>query len=133
MGLLAAEMTAKLNKDPGIVYQELTDELGEHFFDRFEAPATSNQKALLKKLSPEQILSHQLAGEKIQSIITKAPGDGESIGGVKVTAKAGWFAARPSGTENIYKIYAESFLSQKHLSTILNEAQLIVNQALAKL
>lgn len=130
--LLAAEMTAKLGKDPGLVYQELTQKLGDPIFDRVEAPATPEQKELLKKLSPQNIHSKELAGEKIETILTKAPGNGASIGGVKVIAKNGWFAARPSGTENIYKIYGESFLGKDHLKMILEEAQTIVTEALSR-
>ncbi len=133
LGLLAAEMTAKLGKDPGEIYKVLTDTFGDHFFDRFEAPATPQQKAVLKKLSTKQILSDRLAGEKILSIATTASGNGEPIGGVKVTAKNAWFAARPSGTEDIYKIYAESYISEAHVQHVLSEAQLIVNQTFAGL
>jgi phosphoglucomutase len=128
--LLAAEMTAKTGQDPGLTYKKLTREFGEPFYDRLEAPANAEQKQLLKKLSPDQIHSKELAGEKILSILTKAPGNGAPIGGVKVVAENGWFAARPSGTENIYKIYAESFLGIEHLRRIQDEAQLIVNQSL---
>jgi phosphoglucomutase len=130
LSLLAAEMTARLGKDPGEVYQALTHELGEPLYDRVEAPATPEQKAKLKNLSPAQITQTELAGEKIEAILTKAPGDSEPIGGVKVVSKNGWFAARPSGTENIYKIYAESFVNQEHLHRILAEAQSIVDKAL---
>ena len=119
-----------MGRDPGIVYQELTQEFGAPAFERIDAPATSEQKEILKRLSPEQIHSDKLAGEKIQSIITKAPGNQASIGGVKVIAENGWFAARPSGTENVYKIYAESFKGHDHLEKILEEAQSIVNEAL---
>jgi len=128
--LLAAEMTAKIKKDPGEIYRELTSEFGDPVYDRIEAAATGAQKEKLKKLSPQQIHSKELAGEKIDSILTHAPGNGAPIGGLKVIAKNGWFAARPSGTEEIYKIYAESFLGKTHLDKILNEAQSIVNGAL---
>lgn len=130
LGLLAAEMTAKLGKDPSELYKSLTTELGEPIFDRIEAPIAPQQKKILKNLKPQNVLSTQLAGEKISSILTDAPGNGASIGGLKVVTENGWFAARPSGTENIYKIYAESFLGKEHLNTILKEAQTLVDQAL---
>jgi phosphoglucomutase len=128
--LLAAEMTATMKKDPGELYQELTQQYGDPFYDRTDAKANTQQKAILAKLSKESIQSSTLAGEKIQTILTHAPGDGEAIGGVKVMAENGWFAARPSGTEEIYKIYAESFRSQEHLEQIEAEAETIVGQAL---
>jgi len=128
--LLAAEITARMGRDPGEIYRELTREFGEPVYDRVEAPATPEQKAILEKLSPQQVQIKNLAGEKIQTILTRAPGNGAPIGGVKVVAESGWFAARPSGTENIYKIYAESFLGTDHLRRILEEAQTIVNDAL---
>jgi phosphoglucomutase len=129
--LLAAEITARMDRDPGEVYRELTREFGEPAYDRVEAPATPGQKALLETLSAEQVRFSDLAGERIQTILTSAPGDGAPIGGVKVVAASGWFAARPSGTENIYKIYAESFRGADHLRRILDEAQTIVSDALA--
>ncbi|MEO7962581.1 MAG: phosphoglucomutase (alpha-D-glucose-1,6-bisphosphate-dependent), partial [Gemmatimonadaceae bacterium] len=125
--LLAAEITARSGRDPGEVYQDLTRELGEPVYDRVEAPATAAQKALLAALSPRQVTITELAGEKIEKVLTQAPGNGASIGGVKVNTKSGWFAARPSGTEEIYKIYAESFKGADHLHRILDEAQTIVN------
>jgi phosphoglucomutase len=128
--LLAAEMTARLGKDPGEIYQELSKEYGAPAFDRFEASATPEEKEILKNLSPEEIHSKELAGDPITSILTKAPGNGAPIGGVKVIAKNGWFAARPSGTENIYKIYVESFKGKEHMLQILKEAQMIVGEAL---
>jgi phosphoglucomutase len=128
--LLAAEITAKMGKDPGEIYQELTQEFGDPKYDRIDAAATPEEKAILKNLSPEQVTSKELAGEKIESILTKAPGNGAPIGGLKVVAKNGWFAARPSGTENIYKIYAESFLGEEHLHKIIQEAQEVVADAL---
>jgi phosphoglucomutase len=128
--LLAAEITARMGRDPGEIYRELTREFGEPLYDRVEAPATREQKAILEKLSPQQVQIKNLAGEKIQTILTRAPGNGAPIGGVKVVAESGWFAARPSGTENIYKIYAESLLGTDHLRRILEEAQTIVNDAL---
>ena len=128
--LLAAEITARMGRDPGELYRELTQEFGEPFYDRVDAPATPEQKAILGKLSPQQICSADLAGEKIRQVLTRAPGNGASIGGLKVAAESGWFAARPSGTENIYKIYAESFLGADHLRRIQEEAQMIVGKAL---
>jgi phosphoglucomutase len=129
--LLAAEMTARMGRDPGEIYHELTREFGEPAYDRVEAPATPEEKALLAKLSPQQVKLTELAGEKIQAVLTQAPGNGAPLGGLKVAAESGWFAARPSGTENIYKIYAESFRGADHLRRILEEAQRIVSDALA--
>jgi phosphoglucomutase len=129
--LLSGEITARLKRDPGEVYRELTREFGECVFDRTDAPATPAQKALLSKLSAKQVKSTTLAGEPIKSILTHAPGNGEAIGGVKVIAENGWFAARPSGTEDIYKVYAESFRGQEHLRRIASEAESIVSAALA--
>lgn len=131
LALLAAEMTAKMGKDPGEVYRGLTEEFGNPAYARIDAPATAEQKERLKNLSPENVRSTELAGEKIQAILTKAPGDGAPIGGVKVVAAHGWFAARPSGTEEIYKIYGESFLGRDHLDRILKEAQTTVDSALS--
>jgi len=129
--LLAAEITARMDRDPGEIYRDLTLEFGEPAYDRVEAPATAGQKEMLERLSPQQVRVTDLAGEKIQTILSHAPGNGAPIGGLKVIAKSGWFAARPSGTENIYKIYAESFRGQDHLRRIFDEAQTIVNDALA--
>jgi phosphoglucomutase len=129
--LLAGEITARMDRDPGEVYRGLTNEFGEPFYDRIEAPATPEQKNLLAKLSPGQVKSTMLAGEIIQRVLTHAPGNGASIGGLKVEAASGWFAARPSGTENIYKIYAESFQGEDHLHRIQEEAQTIVADAFA--
>jgi phosphoglucomutase len=129
--LLAAEIMARMGRDPGEIYRELTREFGESAYDRVEAPATPQQKALLAKLSREQVKSTDLAGEKIQTVLTHAPGNGAPIGGLKVAAESGWFAARPSGTENVYKIYAESFRGTDHLRRIQEEAQTIVSDALA--
>jgi len=129
--LLAAEITARVGRDPGEIYQELTREFGEPAYDRVEAAATPDQKERLAKLSRRQVKLTELAGEKIQSVLTRAPGNGAPIGGLKVIAESGWFAARPSGTEDIYKIYAESFRGADHLRRILEEAQTIVNDALA--
>ena len=127
--LLSAEITARMNRDPGELYHDLVREFGESFYDRVEAPATAAQKEMLGRLSPQQVSSADLAGEKIQAILTNAPGNDASIGGLKVIAKSGWFAARPSGTEDIYKIYAESFRNAEHLRRIEEEAQAIVTAA----
>ena len=129
--LLAAELTVRMGRDPSEIYRDLTREFGESFYDRVEAPATPTQKALLAKLAPDQVKLTELAGEKIEAILTHAPGNGAPIGGLKVSAKSAWFAARPSGTEDIYKIYAESFHGADHLRAVLEEAQTIVGQALA--
>jgi phosphoglucomutase len=131
LALLAAEMTARLDKDPAKIYTQLTHELGDPVYDRVEAPATPEQKEMLKRLSPEQVRQKDLAGEKIKSILTRAPGNDAPIGGLKVSAENGWFAARPSGTESIYKIYAESFLGTDHLHRIQEEAQAIVTDAVS--
>jgi phosphoglucomutase len=129
--LLAAEITARMDRDPGEIYRQLTREFGEPAYDRVDAPATPDQKALLAKLSPQKVTLAGLAGEKIQTVLASAPGNGAPIGGLKVVAESGWFAARPSGTENIYKIYGESFRGAEHLRRILKEAQTIVTEALA--
>ena len=129
LALLSAEITAKMGRDPGDLYSDLTKISGDPVYDRIDAPATPEQKEILKKLSPEQIKFTELAGEKIRSSITHAPGNGASIGGIKVITDNGWFAARPSGTENIYKIYAESFKGNDHLQKIIKEAQNIVTNA----
>jgi phosphoglucomutase len=130
--LLSAEITAATGKDPGEIYKELSKELGDPVYDRIEAKATPTQKQKLSKLTPAMIHQKELAGEKITDILTNAPGNGASIGGLKVTSENGWFAARPSGTEDIYKIYAESFLGKEHLNKIIEEAQSIVDDALKK-
>ncbi len=130
LGLLAAEMTARMGRDPAELYAELTRELGEPVYTRVEAPANAEQKQILKRLSPQQVRQTELAGEKIKSILTRAPGNGAPIDGLKVAAENGWFAARPSGTEDIYKIYAESFRGPDHLRRVLEEAQTIVSDAL---
>jgi phosphoglucomutase len=130
MDLLAAEITARTGKDPGEHYRDLTAEFGTPYYTRIDAPATPEQKANLQKLSPEAVKESSLAGEPITAKLTRAPGNNASIGGLKVVAGSGWFAARPSGTENIYKIYAESFKDEAHLNTILSEAQAIVSNAL---
>lgn len=130
MNLLAAEITATTGKNPGQHYKDLTARLGEPFYNRVDAPATPAQKARLKKLAPQDVDATTLAGEPIVAKLTTAPGNGAAIGGLKVTTKDGWFAARPSGTENIYKIYAESFKSQDHLQEIISEAQKLVDSVL---
>jgi phosphoglucomutase len=130
MDLLAAEITARTGKDPGEHYQELEAEFGTPYYTRIDAPATPEQKSRLAKLSPEAVATPQLVGEPIRRKLTTAPGNNAPIGGLKVVADNGWFAARPSGTENIYKIYAESFKDQAHLEAIVSEAQEIVNDAL---
>jgi phosphoglucomutase len=128
--LLSAEITARMGRDPGEIYRELTAEFGEAYYERVDAPASPEQRMALGKLSPGQFRSTDLAGEKIQAVLTHAPGNGAPIGGIKVIANSGWFAARPSGTENIYKIYAESFLGEDHLRRILEEAEAAVKDAL---
>ena len=129
MDLLAAEITARTGKDPGAHYRELTAEFGTPHYTRIDAPATPKQKTQLQKLSPDDVKESDLAGEPITAKLTRAPGNNAPIGGLKVVAASGWFAARPSGTEDIYKIYAESFNSQAHLNAIVNEAQEMVNNA----
>ena len=129
--LLSAEITARMGRDPGEIYRELEREFGEPAYERVDAPATPEQKRVLAQLSSRQIPAAELAGEKILSILTRAPGNGAAIGGVKVSTESGWFAARPSGTEDIYKIYAESFRGADHLRRILADAQAIVGAALA--
>lgn len=128
--LLAGEITARTGKDPAEIYRGFTQEFGEPVYDRIDAPATPEQKDKLKKLSPDQITSSELAGEKITNILTNAPGNGAAIGGLKVETANGWFAARPSGTENIYKIYAESFRGAAHLRQLQEEAQKVVNDVI---
>jgi phosphoglucomutase len=130
-GLLAAEMTAVTWRDPGELYRELTREFGEPVYERVDAPATPEQKALLQKLSPEQVEETEMAGEKIVAKLTTAPGNGAPIGGLKVVTENGWFAVRPSGTEDVYKIYAESFRDRGHLGRIQKEARRIVGRVLA--
>ena len=130
LGLLSAEITARTGKDPGQHYQELTAEFGTPYYTRIDAPATPEQKNLLKKLSPESVTATELAGEPITTKLTRAPGNDASIGGLKVVSASGWFAARPSGTENIYKLYAESLKSADHLAAIVEQAQEIVSRSL---
>jgi phosphoglucomutase len=129
--LLAAEITARTGRDPGEAYRGLTREFGAPCYDRIEAPASPEHKAILGRLSPQQVRSSDLAGEKIRAILTQAPGNGAPIGGLKVMAESGWFAARPSGTENVYRIYAESFRGEDHLRRIQEEAQAMVSEAVA--
>jgi phosphoglucomutase len=129
--LLAAEMTARRGRDPGELYQELTGKFGNPVYKRVDAPATPEQKAALSRLSPEHVDATELAGEPITAVLTSAPANGAPIGGVKVTTDHGWFAARPSGTEDVYKIYAESFLGEEHLQRILDDAEQVVQAALA--
>lgn len=131
MDLLAAEIMAKTGRDPGEIYRSLENQFGASLYQRIDAPATPEQKAVLQKLSPEKITAGELAGEPIAAVYTRAAGNGQPIGGVKVVSENGWFAARPSGTEDIYKIYAESFKGERHLKQIQQEAQAIVNEALA--
>jgi len=131
MGLLSAEITARAGRDPGELYRSLTQELGDPVYERIDAPATPEQKAILACLSPDRVRASELAGERIESMLTTAPGNGSPIGGLKVVAKNGWFAARPSGTEDVYKIYAESFLGAQHLRRIQTEAQEIIANAFA--
>jgi len=126
LGLLSAEITAKTGRDPGELYGELTTKFGDPVYERIDAPANPDEKAILAKLSPQQVAAEQLAGEKIEAMLTAAPANGAPIGGLKVITKNGWFAARPSGTENVYKIYAESFLGQEHLRRIQEEAQALI-------
>jgi len=128
--LLAAEITARTGKDPGEHYRNLTSEFGTPYYTRIDAPATPEQKARLSKLSPQAVKESTLAGDAITAKLTRAPGNDAAIGGLKVTTEHGWFAARPSGTENVYKIYAESFKDERHLEAIVSEAQAIVNNAL---
>ena len=130
MGLLAAEMTARTGKDPGELYKALTDRYGNPVYQRIDAAATKDEKAKLAKLSPEQVTTKELAGDPITAVLTNAPGNGAAIGGLKVATASGWFAARPSGTEDVYKIYAESFAGEEHLKKIQEEAKQLVNAAL---
>jgi phosphoglucomutase len=130
LGLLAAEITAVTGRDPGEHYKELTGRFGEFWYTRIDAPATPEQKAAFKKLTPESVGAADLAGDPITAKLTNAPGNKAPIGGLKVATEKGWFAARPSGTENIYKLYAESLKSQRHLDEIVSEAQKILSVSL---
>src|SRR5207248_2503926 len=131
LALLAAEITATTGKDPGEHYRELTAEFGTPYYRRIDAPAPPEQKARLRKLSPQDVRESTLAGEPITAKLTRAPGNNAPVGGLKVVTECGWFAARPSGTEDVYKVYAESFKGQAHLDAIVDEAQRIVANALA--
>ena len=131
MDLLAAEMMAKTGRDPGELYRELTRALGEPVYERIDAAATPLQKAVLSKLSPDQVQGTELAGDRIVAEMTTAPGNGASIGGLKVVTEQGWFAARPSGTEDVYKLYAESFKGNDHLKRIQEEAHELISNVLA--
>lgn len=131
MGLLAAEMLARTGKDPGEIYGSLTERFGAPVYERIDAPATPEQKAALAKLSPEQVSAKELAGDPIEAMLTRAPGNGAPLGGLKVTTRRGWFAARPSGTEDVYKIYAESFAGEEHLRRIQQEARELIGRTLA--
>ena len=131
LGLLAAEMTARTGRDPGRLFEDLTRELGVPYYARIDAPATSAQKNLLKALSPDKLSMTELAGDPVQAAITTAPGNGQSLGGIKVSSDNGWFSARPSGTEDVYKIYAESFRSEEHLRQIQDEAQSAIARTFA--
>jgi phosphoglucomutase len=130
LGLLSAEITAVTGKDPGEHYKALTERFGQSYYTRIDAPASPEQKAAFQNLTPEAVTAAELAGDPIEAKLTRAPGNGAPIGGLKVTTRAGWFAARPSGTENIYKLYAESLKSEAHLNQIVAEAQWIVSRAL---
>jgi phosphoglucomutase len=130
MDLLAAEMMAKTGRDPSQLYRDLTKELGEPVYERTDAPATPEQKAILSRLSPEQVNATELAGDRIVTMLTKAPGNGAAIGGLKVVTENGWFAARPSGTEDVYKLYAESFKGKEHLKRIQEEAKILIVKVL---
>jgi phosphoglucomutase len=132
MGLLSAEMTAATGKDPGELYARLTKEFGDPAYERIDAPATPEQKKILANLSPKDVRETELAGEKITGMLTTAPGTANPIGGLKVLSESGWFAARPSGTEDIYKLYAESFRGTEHLRRIQAEAQEIIGRCLEK-
>jgi phosphoglucomutase len=131
MDLLAAEMMAKTGRDPGELYRELTNELGEPVYERIDAAATPAQKTMLSKLSPDQVEGTELAGDRIVAKLTTAPGNGAAIGGLKVVTEQGWFAARPSGTEDVYKLYAESFRGKDHLRRIQEEARALVGKVFA--
>ena len=131
MDLLACEITARTGKDPADLYEDLEKRFGKPFYMRIDAAATPAQKGVLKKLSPDMVIANELAGEQIIAKLTRAPGNDAEIGGLKVIIKNGWFAARPSGTEDIYKLYAESFIGKEHLQKIQDEAMTIVSAALS--
>jgi phosphoglucomutase len=129
LGLLAAEMTAQTKRDPNQLFETLTSEFGVPYYERIDAPATPAQKNLLKALSPDKLAMKELAGDPVRAVLTAAPGNGQSFGGIKVVTDNGWFAARPSGTEDVYKIYAESFRSESHLRQIQDDAQRAIDAA----
>jgi len=131
LGLLAAEMTAKTGRDPGELYRDLTRELGDPIYERIDAAATPEEKAALARLTAKDLTLTELAGDPVTAVLTTAPGDGQPIGGIKVVTEHGWFAARPSGTEAVYKLYAESFRGPEHLRRIQEEAQAIIQRAFA--
>ena len=130
-GLLAAEILARTGKDPGEIYRALTERFGAPVYERLDAPASPEEKAVLERLSPQQVAERELAGDPIDAILTNAPGNGAAIGGLKVATKRGWFAARPSGTESVYKLYAESFAGEDHLRRIQQEARDVIARAFA--
>jgi len=131
MGLLAAEMLARTGQDPGEIYGALTGQFGAPVYERIDAPATPEQKAVLQRLSPQQVSARELAGDPIEAMLTAAPGNGAPLEGLKVVTRRGWFAARPSGTEDVYKLYAESFAGQDHLRKIQQEAQELISRTFA--
>jgi phosphoglucomutase len=131
MDLLAVELMARTGRDPSELYHDLTRDLGAPVYERIDAPATAAQKAILLKLAPENVKASELAGEPIQAMLTTAPGNGAAIGGLKIVTANGWFAARPSGTEEVYKLYAESFRGAEHLKRIQEEAQALISRVLA--
>jgi phosphoglucomutase len=130
MGLVAVEMMARTGKDPGEIYQALTEQFGAPVYQRIDGPASAEQKALLAKLSPPQVSASELAGDPIEAMLTTAPANGAALGGLKVSTTRGWFAARPSGTEDVYKLYAESFVGEDHLRVIQHEAQALLARVL---
>jgi len=132
LGLLAAEITAHMGRDPGELYDRLTQELGPSFYERIDAPATPQQKRILKAFNPDQLDVKELAGEPVELALSRAPGNNEPIGGIKLIAKSGWFAARPSGTEDVYKLYAESFRDAEHLRQIQHDAQSLHSRIFGK-
>jgi phosphoglucomutase len=131
MDLLSVELMARIGRDPSEVYRDLTCELGAPVYERIDAPATGQQRAVLLNLSAKDVKATELAGDPIETILTTAPGNGAAIGGLKVVTAQGWFAARPSGTEDVYKLYAESFRGSEHLRRIQEEAQALISNALA--
>jgi phosphoglucomutase len=130
--LLAAEITARLGHDPGVLYVQLTREFGAPVYERIDAPATIEQRRRLAQISPDQVAATELAGDPIRAMLTNAPGNGESIGGLKAITDNGWFAVRPSGTEDVYKLYAESFKDRAHLTRIQDEGQALIGRLFAQ-